>query len=345
MAASAVTGPLQVNSAGDARALALKVFSGELLVAFERASTVKPTLMKKTIGAGKTAQFPAFGRVDASFHVRGENILEDGSHLKQINTVERTISVDELLTSSVFVPGIDEMLAHYDTRSPYAVQLGESLSRTYDQYAIRQIARAARTNTTTDSTFIPTDLGNSQGGGGFIGSSSITTGTVSSANGSTMLDHLHQAAKILDDKHVPREGRYVAIPPYLYWSLVLNKDILNRDYGGEQNGVFFRGTAAMAAGFMLVETTNIPSDTKTTNDAGEINDYRGDNSGLIAVAYHMTAAGSLWRLEPTLDMDADRVDYQGTLMVAKLLAGTGRLRPEAAVEISADASQPNLLGT
>lgn len=339
---TAITGPLTVNSSGDARALALKIFSGELLAAFERMSNVIPTLMTKTIAYGNSAQFPAFGRVSSGFHVRGANILTDGSYLKKVNSVERLILVDELAVAPIFVPSLDEMLSHFETRGIYVAQLAEALARMYDNYAIRQIVRSARTNTTTDSSFIPTDLGDSQGGGGFV-TTTATTGSVTSTIGGNFLTSLHSAAYILDTKHVPREGRKVIVPPSIYWSLVLNKDLLNQDYGAG-NGIFFQGTVAMAAGFELIESTNIPSTVISSATTGEKNDYRGDFEELVAVAYHPSAAGVVKRQDITLET-AYREEYQGDLVLAKMLAGVGRLRPEAAVEISTLSTQPILDGT
>ena len=48
----------QVNSAGDANALFLKVFSGEVLSTFARENQMLGMSTVRTISSGKSAQFP-----------------------------------------------------------------------------------------------------------------------------------------------------------------------------------------------------------------------------------------------------------------------------------------------
>jgi len=53
----------QINVAGDANALFLKVFSGEVLSAFERENQMLGMTMTRSITSGKSAQFPVTGTI------------------------------------------------------------------------------------------------------------------------------------------------------------------------------------------------------------------------------------------------------------------------------------------
>ena len=58
----------KINAGGSEDALFLKVFSGEVLTSFERASVTQGAETVRTISNGKSAQFPVMGRIDASYH-------------------------------------------------------------------------------------------------------------------------------------------------------------------------------------------------------------------------------------------------------------------------------------
>lgn len=342
MAAASYSPFLAQKGAGDERALALKVFSGELSAAFERKSVVKDLLMSKTISHGKSAQFPAFGRAAAEYHTKGANLLTEGTPaLNNIKTAERIIYLDDVLISTVLVTELDEMLAHFDERSIYADQLAESIARHYDELAIRQIIRAARTDS---SDAIVPDSG-AENGGAYIGSATAVAG-VSTAVGDEYIGHFHDAASELDNRHVPASDRFALVPPDLYWSIVQSGAAVHRDFGNEAAGTQYNGKVTMVAGFNLVMTTNMPYTTDTTSfdgAGGFYNDYRGNFTGTQAVCFHRQAAATVKRMDITLETER-LIEYQGTLMLGKVLCGTGRLRPECAVEIGTAVAAPSLTG-
>lgn len=65
----------QINGSGDVDALFLKVFAGEVLTAFEVNNVALSRTQMKTIANGKSAQFPAFGRIAAEYHTPGTEIV------------------------------------------------------------------------------------------------------------------------------------------------------------------------------------------------------------------------------------------------------------------------------
>ena len=111
---TSLTRPGQSNSAGDARALYLKLFSGEMFKGFQRNTIARDLVMKRTLTNGKSLQFIFTGRTTAEYHTPGNSILGNTDGAPPV--AEKTITCDDLLISSAFVYELDETLAHYDLR-------------------------------------------------------------------------------------------------------------------------------------------------------------------------------------------------------------------------------------
>ena len=129
----------QVQAAGDTEALFLKLFSGEVLTAFETNVILKDKQMIRQISGGKSAQFPATWRATSGYHTAGAEVLGDA-----IEHNEVVIGLDPVLYSAVFVDDLDELKNHYEIRGEYSSQLGQELARTYDANVCRNILLAAR---------------------------------------------------------------------------------------------------------------------------------------------------------------------------------------------------------
>ena len=113
-------------------ALFLKVFSGEILTAFEDANIMKGLHTIRTISNGKSAQFPVTGIASAKYHTPGNSLIEGSGYLSDIQKSEKVILIDEMLTSSTFLANIDELKTHFDIRSVYAQELGKALAKRFD---------------------------------------------------------------------------------------------------------------------------------------------------------------------------------------------------------------------
>ena len=72
---SSLTRAGQSNSTGDARALYLKLFSGEMFKGFQRNTIARDLIMKRTFTNGKSLQFIFTGRTTAEYHTPGNSIL------------------------------------------------------------------------------------------------------------------------------------------------------------------------------------------------------------------------------------------------------------------------------
>ena len=132
----------QVNSAGDANALFLKVFSNEVLSTFARENQMLGMTTVRNISSGKSAQFPVTGTVSASYHTAGNEIL--GQAIKHN---EKVINIDDMLIADAFVAEIEELKNHYDVRSIYSKEMGKALANRVDKHLLSLALLASRVAT------------------------------------------------------------------------------------------------------------------------------------------------------------------------------------------------------
>ena len=305
-----VSRPGQINAAGDAKALFLKVFPGEVMGAFDDTNVMMPLHTTRSIMSGKSAQFPATGLATASYHTPG-NVIS-GS---KINHAERVINIDELLVSDTFVSNFDEAMNHYDSRGEYAKQLGRALAKTGDENLLKVAVLTARSTTTVT---------------GLQGGSAVTHANAKT-DGEQLASLIYDLAQAFDEKDVPDEDRYVALKPAQFYLAVQSTKLLNKDWGGE--GSFARAKLPIVAGMNVVKTNNLPTTNIAAATAGENNTYHGDFSKTAGVAWHRSAFGTVQLMGLKVEQDY-LIQNQGTLMVAKYAMGHGVLRPESAGEIA-----------
>lgn len=304
----------KADNSGDDNALFLKVFSSEVLAAFQKTNKMLPMTMVRSIAQGKSAQFPVFGKAAAAeYHTPGNEIA--GQVIKQN---EKVITIDDLLISHSFISELDEAKVHFDYRGIYSSEMGEALARKIDQHLLQLVVLAARGSATV----------NGETGGSVITDSDAVT------NAASLITSIFEAAEDLDDKNVPETDRFCVVNPNVYYNIVQNDKILNRDFG-EGNGVYSEGNVLKVAGINIVKSntatdafTNRASDSTT----GQNNTYVGNFSTTAAVVFHKSAVGTVKLKDLKMESEYD-IRRQGTLMVGKLAYGHGILRPESAVEI------------
>lgn len=295
----------QVNGAGDRKALFLKVFGGEVMVAFQDKNEILNRHMTRSIASGKSAAFPATWRVGASYHTPGAEIVGQAT-----NVNERVISIDDLLLSDVFIPNIDEAMNHYDYRSIYSNECGAALRREYNKNVMQVALLAARASATVTGAF---------------GGSSLTNAAYAT-DGAVIADGIFDAAQALDEKDVPEDGRFIFLKPLQYNLVIKNKDAIDKDYDG--SGSFSKGVVREVAGVEIVKSNNLPSSNVTTGPAA----YQGNFTSTRGLVMHKAACGTVSLMDLSVESEYD-IRRQGTLIVAKYLKGHGVLRPECAVEL------------
>jgi hypothetical protein len=307
-----------INAASDGSfaqdtALFLKVFAGEVLVAFARKNIMLGLSQVRNISSGKSAQFPATWKATSEYHVPGTEIT--GAAIKHI---EKIINVDALLISHSFIANIDEAMNHYEVRSKYAREHGNELARRMDVNLLKLVVLAARQASGFSS------------GDGFGGTQ--LTNAAYDTTSDTLVQGLFDAGQALDEKDIPEDGRHAVVKPRHYNLLVQSARALNRDWGNEGNGSYMDGKIMRVDSLTIHKSNNVPSTNIASAVEGEENTYFGDFTNTVAAVFHEEAVGTVKLLDLALESEYD-IRRQGTLMVAKYACGHGILRPECAVEL------------
>ena len=363
---TSLTRPGQSNSTGDARALYLKLFSGEMFKGFQRNTIARDLVMKRTLTNGKSLQFIFTGRTTAEYHTPGNSILGNSDSAPPV--AEKTITCDDLLISSAFVYELDETLAHYDLRGEISKKIGYALAEKYDRKIFRSITKAARqASPITKTNFVEP------------GGTQIRVGTNAQAsdayNSTALVNAFYDAAAALDEKGVSMDGRVAVLNPRQYYELIQavgSNGLINRD---EQGDALQSGNGIIEiAGIKIYKSMNIPffgrfgtkygaatsttpgitdpgntgsftevtmvdetagtSATKTVNSYGNGDSDFENSCGLI---FQKEAAGVVEAIGPQVQVTSGDISvvYQGDVILGRLAMGAAALNPAASVELFA----------
>ena len=356
----------QSNATGDARALYLQLFSGEMFKGFQHNAIARDLVMRRTLKNGKSLQFIYTGHTTAEFHTPGNSILGNSDGAPPV--AEKTITVDDLLISSAFVYELDETLAHYELRGEISKKIGYALAQKYDRLTFRAIARGARAaSPITKANFVEP------------GGTQIRVGTNNQASdayvSASLINAFYDAAAALDEKGVSTEGRVGVLNPRQYYELIQavgSNGLVNRD---EQGDSLQKGNGIIEiAGIKIYKSMNIPffssygtkfgSASATNpgvtspgnigsfvgeavedaaNDVTGINNEYGEetefanSSGLII---QREGAGVVEAIGPQVQVTSGDVSvvYQGDVILGRLAMGADYLNPAACVELVAGAA-------
>jgi len=303
-----------VNNTGVAYdALFLKIFSGEVLSAFQRENQMLNLTTVRTINSGKSAQFPATSTITAGYHSVGAEIL--GSQVKHN---EKIINIDDMLLASAFIAEIDELKNHYDVRSIYSREMGQALSKQVDLHLLNLAVLASRTVDT------------------FTGSSNNheIIDADAKTNATSFIESVFEAVQKLDEKDVPSSDRAIVVSPDVYYQLCNVDKLVSRDFSSN-NGDFGKGTVVSIGGVPVIKSNTAVTaftDQSATSTTGTNNTYYGNFSTVAGVVMHKSAIGTVKLKDLVMEntYDARRI---GNLMTARMAVGHGVLRPECAVSI------------
>jgi hypothetical protein len=305
----------QAGLTGATDALFLKVFSGEVMSTFNSQTVMKEKTRIRSIQNGKSAQFPAIGKTVAEYHTPGAEILGNN-----VEHDEKVITIDDLLISNTFISNIDEAKNHYDVRAEYSKQMGQALAQTYDRNLLSMAIKAARD---------PSGLGAGVAGQGSAASESIgatpTTAQIVAA--------VYDAAATLDTRNVPEADRFVIVSPAVYYALVQDDKLINRDFGA--NGSYSDGSVLNVAGMTIVKSNNMAVDHTTASAFPDFSSkYAVAATDTKALVIQRQALGTVQLMDMATEMEYD-IRRQGTLAVSKMAVGHGVLRPECIIELRA----------
>lgn len=299
----------QINAAGAADALFLKLFGGEVLVEFERSTVFKDRHFVRQIANGKSAQFPLIGRATAGYHTPG-NFIDATA----INHAEKVITIDDLLVAATFIANIDEAMNHYDVRQPYSQELGRILAQTYDTNVAHCMVLGARASSPLTG----------RAGGSVIDHEDMAT------DAAVLEAALFASAQALDEKYVPESDRSAFFRPAQFYLLAQRDKLINKELGGR--GSIADGKLETVAGIELVKTNNVPSTNVNTGPSK----YQGDFTDTVGIVANKMAAGTVKLLDLSMESEYE-IRRQGTFMVAKYAVGHDYLRPDCAIELAVGA--------
>jgi len=308
----------QIGAAGDAKALFLKVFAGEVLTAFNTNNIAMGLHRVRTISSGKSAQFPLTGITTTATLQAGDEISPTA-----IKHNEKIIAVDDLLTSSAFIAKIDEAMNHYDVRSIYSTQIGQALAKAADVSIFKSIANAALGKDNLGAALPQADDTITSGGTVATGESNATI------TGQDAADSIFTALQTLDEKNISGE-RYVVVNPAVYYAMFKGTTnnmagFMSSDFGSGGNAN--AGTVPQIGGAKVYMSNNLPSEAGYSvggSAAGE-----QDIQGLV---FTKDAAATVKLLDLGVESEY-LIQNQGTLMVAKYAMGHDALRGECAVRL------------
>ena len=377
---SSLTRPGQLNSANDARALYLKLFSGEMFKGFQNNAIARDLVMKRTLKNGKSLQFIYTGRTTAEYHTPGNAILGNSDGAPPV--AEKTITIDDLLISSAFVYELDETLAHYELRGEISKKIGYALAEKYDRLIFRAIAKGARqASPITKSNFVE------PGGTQIQLTRSGVTNATAAYDSECLINGFYDAAAALDEKGISTEGRVGVLNPRQYYELIQavgSNGLVNRDVQGTalQSG---QGIIEIA-GIQIFKSMNIPFFSKygtkyapssgasagtdlATIDPGNTGDFvsvstedaRASVTGInnnygnstdfantCGLIFQREAAGVVEAIGPQVQVTSGDVSvvYQGDVILGRLAMGADFLNPAACVELFAGTTtKPSGFGT
>tara|TARA_R100001594_G_scaffold37804_1_gene68352 strand:- start:13632 stop:14810 length:1179 start_codon:yes stop_codon:yes gene_type:complete len=363
-----LTRPGQLNSTGDARALYLKLFSGEMFKGFQHNAIARDLIMKRTLTNGKSLQFIYTGRTTAEYHTPGNSILGNSDGAPPV--AEKTITIDDLLISSAFVYNLDETLAHYDLRSEISRKIGYALAEKYDRLIFRAIAKGARqASPITKSGFVEP------------GGTQIRVGTNDQGSDAyvpaSLVNAFYDAAAALDEKGVSSEGRVGVLNPRQYYELIQqvgDNGLINRD---EQGTARQKGNGIVEiAGIKIYKSMNIPffgnygtiygsasatnpgvtspgntgsfvgSDTALEDGRASVTGINGnygndsDFANSCGLIFQREGAGCVEAIGPSVQVTSGDVSviYQGDVILGRLAMGADFVNPAACVELIAGAA-------
>lgn len=306
----------QANLSGDAQALFKDQFIPEILTQFDDLRVVKNYVRSKTITKGKSATFPVLGTTSAQYFTVGDKPLLGN---QTIGHNEVTINLDPFLVSDIMIHDLDAKMQEYDDRAEITREMARALANTEDKQLLQVGVLAARKSGIVT---------------GRAGGSVIKAGTNVLTDGATLAAAIYTAGVEFDEKNVPEEDRTAFVRPLQYSMLCQYENIADKNIGG---GSYENGTTGKLNGIKIVKTNHLPSTNiaEETDKTKPNNIYHGDFSKTACLVMNKQAIGTVSRQGLITEVDW-KLEYLSHLIVARILQGHGILRPECAVEISAD---------
>lgn len=305
------TGITQIDGAGDRKALNLKVYSGEVLNAFDKRNIGLDLIKVRTIANGKSAQFIVTGNIldsAVATHAAGTDVATT-----PFKDNERIIAIDDLKYVSNLVDGYEEKMAHFEIRGEIAKRAGEALATKIDKEIFATVLLATQAVGIT-----------AQPDGSEVNNGVILTGSSAEAKGDAILDSIFAAKAKLEANDVTGDPVFVT-DPINYFNLVQSAKAVNRDFNGD-NGSIAKGNVVTIAGIKVMMSNHFGKD--ATVSVG------GANKKLQGLMFTSDAVGVVKLMD--VSSESNYIPEKlSTLMTSTYALGMGILNPGASVAITA----------
>ncbi len=300
--------PGEFNNDGVVDALFMDKWAGEVLTAFHSNNIAMDLMTIKTLSEGKSVIFNHLGKTTSGYLSAGGQISTD-----KILHGETVITIDEKCYGASSVYDVQEAKSSYEVRSKYTAEAGEALAKNYDINSFLTMLLAARSaNKIT----------------GLAGGSQIEiAGAAGAPTAANLAAAIFTAAETFVTKNIDPSKATCILRPHEFYTLVQNRDLLNKDWGGE--GSYARAELPQVAGIPIQVSNNLPS-THVTGTNGSKYDLDCSNTYGLIVGPEAAASAHLMGLKTESER---RIDYQDWYFVSAMTVGHGVLRPEQAIEL------------
>lgn len=326
-----------INGAAASEALFLKMYAGRVLETFQTECKMEGMIDVQTISEGKSFTFPVYGRAEAKYHARGENMLDPtNGYLNDIKFAEKVIFLDRPLVSLRATDDWDDMVNHWDSASRLATEQGNALARTRDKQILSLLYKAS-----SEAAALTPGGGadNSPGGKVTVSGGNLTT----EAGAKLVIAGMGTAAARLAKRNVPMEEVRIGMSHEDYFAALSCPNspfiALETNKSGPNGDISERTAINRIVGFQIFATNHMPS---ATGDGGigqyvddtdnQFNTYAAADDQLRMLAFHKSAIGSVRRQGVTVERER-KMEILGDVISTYFVEGHGVLRPECSVAI------------
>ena len=298
--------------------MALKVFSGLVLTAFERKNIGVGMIKVMNAGKAKQVQFPVIAQLAdtaGASYVVGTDVATSLIPVK-----ERVITIGAPTYVALNISGLEEKVLGYETRSELSKQLGESLATKIDKAVFAQVLVASQTSGTIGGEVMQPD-------GSEVNNDAISAGATPEAKGDALLAALFEANTLLKQKEVTGEPIFVTTPAN-YNYLVQGGKGIHRDYTSG-NGGLDTGNIVQIAGIKIMWSNHLPVGTSV--------DVGGSAKKLQGLLFTPDCVGMAKLADVTTEIDKLPTRIDEDLIKVYYWNAMGVLNPACSVAITGGA--------
>ena len=329
----------QINGAGDARAIFLTKFGGDVINRLLDKLDIKDMIFNKQLNGAKNYQFPYTGSLKATYHVPGTELSGQVT-----NQNAKTIGLDDLMVVDRFVPKIDKWMKHFDETAVYADEMANALGYAMDVNNFHEAILGARVVTplvTGNVDAIGTVITNDKFLLSGVGPGALTDVELAEAYRGA----LRTAATVFKQKRVPDALEKVCFVDWEDYFNILNAvdtngfSLFNKDYA---SGNIEGGMLPPLFGIRIKGTNNLPSTdlssiaSPQTPDTGIHYYHQGNFTKTRGLIICKGAVGQVMASDITMEADEYSARHKGQLLTADYFCGHGWLRPEYLIELELD---------